>query len=39
MKDDGIFQGDIFGMNVSGNSQTAIFKTKQGTNELLTDGN
>ena len=32
------FQGDIFGMNVSGNSQTAIFSTKLGTNELLTGG-
>ncbi len=32
------FQGDIFGMNVSGNSQTAIFETKLGTNELLTGG-
>jgi membrane protease YdiL (CAAX protease family) len=33
------FQGDIFGMNVSGNTQTAIFETKLGTNELLTGGN
>lgn len=32
------FQGDIFGMSVSGNSQTAIFNTKLGTNEFLTGG-
>ncbi len=33
------FQGDILGMNVSGNSQTAVIDTKLGTNELLTGGN
>lgn len=32
------FQGDIFGMNVSGNSQTAVFNTELGTKELLTGG-
>ncbi len=33
------FQGDICGMNVSGNIQTAVFETRLGTNELLTGGN
>ncbi|MDR0847445.1 MAG: CPBP family intramembrane metalloprotease [Propionibacteriaceae bacterium] len=31
-------EGDIFGMNVSGNEQAAMFTTKMGTNELLTGG-
>jgi membrane protease YdiL (CAAX protease family) len=32
-------QGDVFGMNVSGREQFAVFYTKMGTNKLLTGGN
>lgn len=32
------FQGDIFGMNVSGGEEYAVFHTKMGTNQLLTGG-
>lgn len=32
------FQGDIFGMNVSGNVQSAVFSIKIGANNLLTGG-
>lgn len=32
------FEGDIFGLMVSGNEQAAIFLTKTGSNELLTGG-
>jgi hypothetical protein len=31
-------QGDVFGMNVSGNEQAAIFSTKMGDNWILTGG-
>ncbi len=31
-------QGDIFGMNVSGNEQTAVFITNMGDNSILTGG-
>ena len=31
-------QGDIFGMNVSGNESSAVFQTKMGTNAMLTGG-
>ena len=33
------FQGDVFGMNVSGQAQLSAFKTTMGANELLTGGN
>ena len=33
------FEGDIFGMNVSGREQWSAFSTNMGTNELLTGGN
>ena len=33
------FQGDVFGMNVSGQAQLSAFQTTIGANELLTGGN